>query len=289
MGQASVAATPASDIVTGLASVGVSVPQSQVQSFLTTLDEDVLGSDLLPLYVLSQFDTSGPVTQSPRLVTSATVDEMVVANMSVVKSSLTKALDSTGAGTAAAVDAYVTVKQALSVVASPEFAQAHYARNAEMYVNPPQTVESLTGGSFGNPSDWQRVTGTQAASRNLGSDEGNVSYVYVGNDERYKGYQYVFDSDGNLVRDPANMGTHNVSDPNSEGSNHVWSDVLPWILLGNSTNDPSTPEQRLNSAIASSPQLASEIGVDRLKLIVFTFQQLKNKTANVAPKGQMGV
>jgi hypothetical protein len=267
-------ASQANDIAVNLGNEGISVPPSEVESFLTTLEPDVLESDLLVFYVLSQFDTA-PIVQTPRVVNASTSNEVILIDMSTVKAELAPVLNWSGSGGESAAQAYAAIKDAVSIVASPQFVQAHYAKNVEMYSNPPQTVTAIQSGEFGNPSDW-RPTSTP---------EGNVSYVYVGNDEQYKGYNYVFDNGGNLVTDPATMGTYNVVDPEANVSDHVWNDILPWILLGNSTNDTTTPEQRIEAAIASYPQLLSEIGAEQLKLIVFSYQQLTSKSS--APNNRM--
>jgi hypothetical protein len=273
----------ASGIVTSLVSEGIAVPEAEVQTFLSTLDEGTLSSDLLVLYVLSEFDNSGPITPNPRVVNASTTFELISVDMTDVKAALAPVLNWSPNGSVAASDAYSAVKEAVSIVASPQFVQAHYAKNAEMYANPPQTESALTGGAFGNPSDWKKVESDDA--HNLGSSQGNVSYVYVGNDDRYKGYQYVFDASGNLVTDPANMGTYNVADPTTDGADHVWNDILPWILLGSSENDPTSPSQRLDAALAAFPQIAAEIGVEQLKLIVFNFQKMASPAGSPAQVG----
>ncbi|MDR3134673.1 MAG: hypothetical protein LBU69_01110 [Deltaproteobacteria bacterium] len=276
----------ANAIVGVLGNEGIAVPEAEVQTFLSTLDEDTLASGLLVLYVMSEFDNSGLSLPNPRVVNATTANEVIAIDMLDVKSALAPVLNWSPNGAVAAPVAYAAVKEAISIVASPQFAQAHYAKNAEMYVSPPQTETALTSGEFGNPSDWQKVTSD--ATHNLGSGQGNVSYVYVGGDEKYKGYQYVFDASGNLVRDPANMGTYNVADPMVDGANHVWADILPWILLGSSESDPTSTSERLDAAISAFPQVVAEIGVEQLKLIVFSFQKVASQAARPTT-GQIGV
>jgi hypothetical protein len=51
----------------------------------------------------------------------------------------------------------------------------------------------------------------------------------------------VFDSMGHAVTDPRNMASYNYYGPSGllDGAGHVLYDVLPYLILGNSPDDPT--------------------------------------------------
>lgn len=54
------------------------------------------------------------------------------------------------------------------------------------------------------------------------------------------GAERIYDSDGNLVTDPRDVGTYNFSHPEGFWSSicHGVLDVAPWIIFGNNDEDP---------------------------------------------------
>lgn len=57
----------------------------------------------------------------------------------------------------------------------------------------------------------------------------------------------VYDEDGKLVTDCANMGSYNYHNAQSEALRHFAFDTWPWIEFGNCREDPTTAEQRIEA------------------------------------------
>lgn len=57
------------------------------------------------------------------------------------------------------------------------------------------------------------------------------------------GYEVVLDAQGNIITDPLNAGTYNFYEP-SKPLLHKEFDVNPYMSHGNSSDDPSTKENR---------------------------------------------
>lgn len=57
----------------------------------------------------------------------------------------------------------------------------------------------------------------------------------------------VYDSDGKLVRDGFNDGTYNYFHPSKEPLGHFFFDITPWLLLGQSTKDPTSKTERVEA------------------------------------------
>ena len=58
----------------------------------------------------------------------------------------------------------------------------------------------------------------------------------------------VFDQNGNLVTDPVNEGSYNMSDPVSDPFGHFIDDVIPYYIHGNSEDDSSSIWDRLTAS-----------------------------------------
>ncbi len=72
----------------------------------------------------------------------------------------------------------------------------------------------------------------------------------------YGKYEIIVRDNGDgthlFVKDPLNMGTLNL------GQTKVWHgilDVAPWVIFGNSADDPSTIGQRIEASRAARKQL----------------------------------
>ncbi len=63
-------------------------------------------------------------------------------------------------------------------------------------------------------------------------------------------HEVIFDHNGNLVKDPRNMGTFNYTSP-QHNIEHFWDDVLPYYLYGNSSKDNTSMAQRLIKTLES--------------------------------------
>ena len=54
-----------------------------------------------------------------------------------------------------------------------------------------------------------------------------------------------YNEKGEIVTDYVNQGTYNYADPNTDKLGHVVKDVIPYIFLGNSPNDPTYTYERV--------------------------------------------
>jgi len=68
--------------------------------------------------------------------------------------------------------------------------------------------------------------------------------VYISKDGHKEA---VYDNSGKLVTDPVNMGSYNYSHPSDEPFGHFVNDMLPWIMWGNSKDDPTSISERLSA------------------------------------------
>ena len=59
--------------------------------------------------------------------------------------------------------------------------------------------------------------------------------------------ELIFDKNGNLVKDPRDMGTYNFAPFTPLDKEHYILDVLPWFIWGNSPEDNIKVSQRINS------------------------------------------
>lgn len=71
--------------------------------------------------------------------------------------------------------------------------------------------------------------------------------VYISPDGHSEG---VYDEDGKLVKDGINDGSYNYYHPEKEPLRHFSADIHPWILWGNSRQDPTTIEERIFSYVS---------------------------------------
>lgn len=69
--------------------------------------------------------------------------------------------------------------------------------------------------------------------------------VFVHDDGR----EVVFDSEGKLVKDGINDGSYNYAHPSKDPIMHFVLDILPWLILGNSRQDPTTLPERLEAYV----------------------------------------
>jgi len=49
------------------------------------------------------------------------------------------------------------------------------------------------------------------------------------------------------VQDDINMGSYNYFHPDDDAVRHYFYDIHPWILMGNTRKDPTTPRERLSA------------------------------------------
>ena len=80
---------------------------------------------------------------------------------------------------------------------------------------------------------------------------GNNKYTMT--DGKGGSYELVYDSNGNLVTDEVNKGTYNYADPKGlKGKlDHGIKDLLPYLIFGNSKDDPTTISERIMGTLNS--------------------------------------
>lgn len=76
-------------------------------------------------------------------------------------------------------------------------------------------------------------------SHNLNGASGNQ--VFISTDGHKEA---VYDRHGNLVTDDANRGSYNYYHPYQQPIRHFFADILSWIILGNTKQDPTTFRER---------------------------------------------
>lgn len=111
--------------------------------------------------------------------------------------------------------------------------QGHYSRN--MYNDPSLATDEM-------PQD-KNVFHTQGPN-----GEGNRKYISP--DGHHEG---VYDANGNLVTDPLNMGTYNFSPP-SDKPGHLLKDIVPYVIWGNTPEDPTALMDRLKRGFHKPPE-----------------------------------
>jgi hypothetical protein len=60
----------------------------------------------------------------------------------------------------------------------------------------------------------------------------------------------VYGPHGQLVSDGINDGSYNYFHPTTDPARHFFFDIHPWILMGNSRHDPTTPKERVTSYVS---------------------------------------
>jgi RHS repeat-associated protein len=108
----------------------------------------------------------------------------------------------------------------------------HYNRNFYQG-DVPATTQGLGFGQWFRTGD--------AAAHNMNGASGNVDYRGLG---ARKGQQAIYDKNGKLVTSPENGGSYDFA-PFS--SNHAAMDITPWFAWGNSPQDKTTQQQRVNA------------------------------------------
>lgn len=112
---------------------------------------------------------------------------------------------------------------------------AHWNRNQHQEGRVPQTESQAI------KRNWTPMKLSESVFHSQG--EGMLNRKYVSPDGRYEA---VYDDDGCFDDDPLNEGSYNFASPRDEPIKHVFLDVLPYYLLGNSPSDPSTISSRVN-------------------------------------------
>jgi hypothetical protein len=101
-------------------------------------------------------------------------------------------------------------------------------------------------------SEWKCMG--VALAHNIGKGvSGNKDYRGIG---KRKGQQAVYDSKGNLVTTHENKGTYDFISPEESMSGHILTDVIPWVIWGNSPppQDKSTLTERAKTLASSTTE-----------------------------------
>lgn len=85
----------------------------------------------------------------------------------------------------------------------------------------------------------------------------------------------VYNSKGEIVTDPVNQGTNNRADPNNDWLGHLFADMLPYYLWGNSPDDPTTPLERVFASYKGDVNITK---VERSKIAT---EQMKKRQAEL--------
>ena len=112
----------------------------------------------------------------------------------------------------------------------------------------PQINHKETYSDFDPVDQWKEVLIADILSKtqelNTHQMNGqNGNQVFINDDGR----EAVYDAQGELVTDPVNQGSYNYYHPVNEPLAHFAKDIHPWLKWGNTRDDPSTKEQRLNA------------------------------------------
>ena len=80
------------------------------------------------------------------------------------------------------------------------------------------------------------------------SPKGNDKYTM--SDGKGGSFELIYDSNGNLVTDEVNKGTYNFADPKGLKGKlmHGAKDLLPYLIFGNSEDDPTTMWERITGS-----------------------------------------
>lgn len=145
---------------------------------------------------------------------------------------------------------------------SPISQQIHFDRNTNQASPVFLTLSALpirNGGDSG--FDDLGETGTH----NIGSSvSGNTDYRgHWDNDNPYKGWQLIYDSQGNLVTDPNNMGTYDFEKAGKPP--HLRRDVTPWLEWGNSTLDTTSQNERISALYSGWTGIRGWVAVGFMK------------------------
>ena len=122
--------------------------------------------------------------------------------------------------------------------------EEHYNRNMYNTGLPQNVIKAQKAEWDGTvPADCHQATATNGPNIKYVSPDGHREVIY--------------DSSGEtIVNDPRDIGTYNYWPINKSGhskavnyAGHFTHDILPWIVWGNSENDPSNPLERINMSL----------------------------------------
>ncbi|AQQ10435.1 Cell wall-associated polypeptide CWBP200 [Sedimentisphaera cyanobacteriorum] len=92
---------------------------------------------------------------------------------------------------------------------------------------------------------WKELIGLQAMYHQMGQGNGN-NRKFISPSGKC---EVVYDSDGNILTNPANRGTYNYG---TNWFTHFILDMVPYYIEGNSPTDPTTPSERIYGTYGAS-------------------------------------
>ena len=114
----------------------------------------------------------------------------------------------------------------------------HYNRNDNNTDLPSSPAEAEKQG-YHKMDENKDVYHEQGTSTNCDPSKNNKYISEDGSKE------VVYNDKGEIVTDAVNLGTYNYANPESAPVEHFLKDVVPYWILGNTPNDPSTFDERI--------------------------------------------
>jgi hypothetical protein len=222
-----------------LAQNDIIVAPEAVEAYLRSLDPSIKQSVMLQYFVYSHFIEIYPKPTTYRELTpkEATAE---------LKQKLDELYDNASETSSKALNFIIDIISDIKTIITDESLKiAHRSRSEKMYEIAPLTLDELLySGLYGDPDDWKKDSEIDSLCHRLNNAVDNDSYRYVGTDERFIGFQLVYNGKGKLVRDPLNEGSYDIMVPSDGFIAHLTYDILPWVYWGNSTEDTSTFKDR---------------------------------------------
>lgn len=120
----------------------------------------------------------------------------------------------------------------------------HYLRNQNNTGLPKNDAEAKKMG-------WKKLSAKESAMHQFNQADGVLNSKWISKDGHK---EVVFTGKGKnqrITKDPRDIGTYNFYDPTVNPFKHTISDVLPYIVLGNTEDDPTTAVGRVGESIKS--------------------------------------
>lgn len=123
--------------------------------------------------------------------------------------------------------------------------EEHYNRN-KFNQGLPENLHAATNNPY-----WVRVEDDKALCHQFtATDKPNVKFVSIDGH-----FEAVYSAaDGSLITDSRDVGTYNIVPHTESGLGHFSYDILPWIVWGNSEDDPTSSFDRIKLAIGLYPK-----------------------------------
>lgn len=120
----------------------------------------------------------------------------------------------------------------------------HYARNDQNTNLPRNDVMAEKMG-------WRRLSDKESAMHQNNQTDGVKNHKWVSPDGHKEVVFTGIGKNQKITNDPRDVGTYNYYDPQKNPFKHTVADVVPYIFLGNSADDPTTTAGRLYVSAAS--------------------------------------